>query len=497
MRKFLENNWQIILILLLALALRLPLLSGSFWLDEAAQALEIVRPTSQQLNLVKDFQPPLLHLILHFSYLITHNRSEWFLRLVGALIPGLITIWTSYKVADKLINKKAGILTALLLATNSFHIFYSQELRPYSLPAMLGALSWLLLINFKNNFIFYFLFFFLSSLGLYSSYLYPFLILSQIIYVLLINHKIVRPVFYSLFFSLLSFLPWLPKFLEQLKVGTNWQTQLPGWSNVVSITQLKVLPLILGKFLYGVTDLQLNVKFFLLTFFILFLLVVISLPILKQIKKTRLLFINHKSLVILLIWLIIPLLSSWLISFIIPILRPKRVLYLLPAFYLFISYLLSYHKKNLLTILTIAILLSTNLISTLAYYHNPQYQREDWRGLRQEIYDKFDSQNTLVVFSFDEPFAPWIWYEQNNNQVLSSKFQTLATGKLYINNIKNLDNNLEIAKNYQTLLVFDYLRDLTDPDDKLLEAVRNKGFIDVANLDQENIGFVRVLININ
>jgi len=36
------------LLLILATAVRLPLLGGSFWLDEAAQALESARPFNQQ-----------------------------------------------------------------------------------------------------------------------------------------------------------------------------------------------------------------------------------------------------------------------------------------------------------------------------------------------------------------------------------------------------------------------------------------------------------------
>ncbi|MEN8253403.1 MAG: glycosyltransferase family 39 protein [Patescibacteria group bacterium] len=500
--KLIKNNWQITLVLVLALVLRLVLIGDSFWLDEAAQALEIVRPTNQQLNLAKDFQPPLLHLILHFAHRLTGIKSEWFLRSIGALIPGLVTIWATYKIGEKIANKKAGLLAALLLASNSFHIFYSQELRPYSLPAMIGTLSWLTLLklqatssksqtNLKSQILNITILFILSSLGLYSSYLYPFLILSQIAYVLLFKRRVVKAFFYSLFFSFLAFLPWLPMFLQQLKIGTAWQSQLPGWSTVVSITQFKSLPLVFGKFLYGVIDLEISATFFFSSFFIVFLLLTSSWQTLKQINK-------EKSLKIILIWLMIPLLSAWLVSFIIPVLRPKRVLYLLPAFYLFVSYLLYSPKKSLLVKLTLAILLTTNLLSTFSYYRNPNYQREDWRNLQSQIYNKFDTKDTLLIFSFDEVFAPWIWYEKNSKLIIQNqKFDTLVTGKLYINNINNLEKKLELIKNYKTILVFDYLRDLTDPDDRLLSSIRNKGFAEVGALDQENIGLVRIYLNLH
>jgi uncharacterized membrane protein len=135
-------------LLLVAVVLRLPLLNGSFWLDEAAQALESARPLSQQLTIAYDFQPPLLHLIVHFA--LYFSNAEWWLRTIGALIPGIVSIWATYKIGEKLLTKNIGLWAGLLMATNSFHIFYSQELRPYALPMMLGTLSWLVLLHWKK-----------------------------------------------------------------------------------------------------------------------------------------------------------------------------------------------------------------------------------------------------------------------------------------------------------------------------------------------------------
>ena len=51
--------------MLLALGIRLIHLSQSFWLDEAAQALESARPLTEQFELSGDFQPPLFHLLVY------------------------------------------------------------------------------------------------------------------------------------------------------------------------------------------------------------------------------------------------------------------------------------------------------------------------------------------------------------------------------------------------------------------------------------------------
>ena len=523
-----KKSLPIILILLFALILRIPLLNSSFWLDEAAQALEIIRPTSQQLELTKDFQPPLLHLILHFAFLIFNSKAEWVLRLIGALIPGLITIWATYKIGEKIASKKVGLTAALLLATNSLHIFYSQELRPYSLPAMFATLSWLTLLKFQipsakfqanhkypisniQNFtIHHLLFTILTSLSLYSSYLYPFLILSQLVYVLLLNRKLFKSFVLSTSFSVLCFLPWLPIFLQQLKTGTSWQVNIPGWASVVGTPQLKALPLVFGKFIFGVLDLQVNL------FFIIFGLLIICLLLFQVFKLSKLKsrsFLNPQFLV-LIIWFFIPLITSWLISFVVPVLQPKRVLYLLPAFYLAIAYLClgkqTSKKESLslapslspalapslspalaqvtpITLMTLMTLMTLNIYSTYRYFTDSKLQRENWSGLYAQISQQFNPSNTIVVFAFDEPFAPWTWY--NQAQFASTTTYSLNTSKL---NEQDVITVLFPITDYKNVLIFDYLRDLTDKENKVLLAAQTYGFTEVRALDGASIGFVRV-----
>ena len=138
----------LLLILLLALILRLPHLNDSFWLDEAAQVLESLRPLNQQLQIKDDFQPPLLHLITFLSLKVA--QSEWWLRLTGALLPGLLTIVGGYFLGIKIAGKKVAISASLLLATSSFHLFFSQELRPYSLSACFAIWSWFFLLEARR-----------------------------------------------------------------------------------------------------------------------------------------------------------------------------------------------------------------------------------------------------------------------------------------------------------------------------------------------------------
>jgi ABC-type metal ion transport system substrate-binding protein len=90
----------------------------------------------------------------------------------------------------------------------------------------------------------------------------------------------------------------------------------------------------------------------------------------------------------------------------------------------------------------------------------------------------------VALFSFSEPFAPWLWYNQG-------AYPSVATGTLAINdaNLVQLQATLE---DYTYVLAFDYLRDLTDPNDALLQMLEENNYQAMDFIDQANIGFVRI-----
>ena len=498
------------LLVVLGIILRLPYLGGSFWMDEAAQALEIVRPLSQQLDIIADFQPPLLHFILHFAQYFSH--SEWFLRVFGALIPGILTIIFTYKLAEKIFSRSVATLSVLLLSTSSFHIFFSQELRPYSLPTALAVMSmyyFVLIIQNRHSFnklLFkffarnsddnYVILTILNALGLYASYLYPFFMLAQIANALLtFKWKQTKQLFASFCFSICAFLPFLPIFLRQLAEGGNVRKALPGWDQVVSLPQIQALPMVFGKLLFGVLPFDPNPVTIILVLALGLSGFGAVFTILKQIK--------NQKIKLLILWITAPLLTAWVVSFVVPVISPKRLLYLLPGLYILFGYLAQeplqlLRKKGLAqlslieksTLIFFLFLLITNMISTTSYYLDPKLQRENWRSLQQEMHQKFEPETTLVVYSFPEEFAPMRWYEQFEE----TPFKIFATKSLYIEDVKNLSNDLKIASNYKTVLVFDYLRDLTDPNKKIEGILAELGFKEVGVLDYPNIGLVRIFM---
>lgn len=485
--------WPFLVILVLALGLRLPLLNGSFWLDEAAQALESARPFFQQHLIVNDFQPPFLHYWLHFFLYV--SDQAWWLRSWGALLPGLISIIATYCLAKKMFNKPVALTAAILLATNSLHVFLSQELRPYMWSAAWAALSTLTLWQLiqarskspPKRLLFIWLV--LSIFGLYTSYLYPFVFLAQLI--ILAWQRRWQAALIGVGVSSLAFLPWLTYFLAQLNAGTTLGTLMPGWTQVVSFDSFKSIWLTASKFIYGISDLDLN--FFYVITVILLAAALTILAIFFWRKKSQLTAPQKSALIFLTISLILPFLLAWLVSFFVPIIQPKRVIFLLPIFYLLISAsaVLIAQKKARFALAILPLFLALNFISLFNYYTNPLLQREDWLSLQEKIYRVHNPATTVALFSYLEPFSPWQWYEERIH-FSTGKLTSFSTGTYYLPSDANWQNHLASITNYETILLFDYLRDLTDPQRELDTLLQESGYREIGIYDYPNIGFVRI-----
>ena len=132
-------------------------------------------------------------------------------------------------------------------------------------------------------------------------------------------------------------------------------------------------------------------------------------------------------------------------------------------------------------------ILVINIASTSAYWKKPLLQREDWRSLVTEVENKFPNNQTIVIFSFKEPYAPWRWYE-------SGEIDTLASGTYYFSELENPQEYFKQITDYDYVLVPDYLRDLTDPNDQILATLKNLGFEEIGAIDYPNIGFTRIYV---
>jgi len=126
-------------ILALALALRIPGLGRSLWLDETYAV--VVRSSETIFGVVTTVEPhpPVYYLLLH-AWMGLFGRSEIATRSLSVVI-GLGAIVALYALASSLYDRETGLVGALVMATSTLQIQYSQTARMYILVVLLAALS--------------------------------------------------------------------------------------------------------------------------------------------------------------------------------------------------------------------------------------------------------------------------------------------------------------------------------------------------------------------
>ncbi|OGL41229.1 MAG: hypothetical protein A2043_02815 [Candidatus Schekmanbacteria bacterium GWA2_38_9] len=126
-------------ILVLAALLRIYRLGlYDLWFDEVLCAFQREDLRNILNGKILDSNPPLYFLILHF--LTPLKASEFILRLPSVIF-GVGTIFVLYKFTKNIFDEKASLISSLLLAISPFHIYYSQEVKMYSLFILLSFLS--------------------------------------------------------------------------------------------------------------------------------------------------------------------------------------------------------------------------------------------------------------------------------------------------------------------------------------------------------------------
>lgn len=461
-----KDKIKIILVLALAIILRFVNLNQSFWLDEAAQGLMSQKSLSfLWFGRSADFHPPLFSFLTHFWLKL--GTSEVFLRLLP-LSFGVVTVILIYFVGKQLLGEKAASLTALLVAISPYHIYYSQEMRMYSLLAFLATASMYFL--WQKNWLFYF---FSTILLLYTHYSSFFIILTQAVWILFWQRKILKRWLVFLFLSFLLYLPWFPQFLIQLGAGKNLTEVLPGWRQISNLSPVKAFPLTVVKFSLGRISFDNKIFYAGISFLIFAGLGFIFYQGLKKLTKEKIFLLN---------WFLTPIILCILVSFVIPMYQPFRLLFtIVPFYFLLASGIFSLGRKW--QSVSIGLVLLISFFGLSQYWVNPRFQRENWREAVQFI-ESQDPKNSVAIFEFSQAFAPYQWYSQGkmkaygvlpglraNPAVIESKMPEVTTGA---------DN----------IYLFQYLQPLSDPE-RLVEGwLKKNGFEEKEIKDFSGVGFV-------
>lgn len=452
------------LITFFAFILRLIGSNQSLWLDEGASVSIARLPLANILSAAgSDFHPPLSYLLLHF-WLPLAGKSESIIRfpniVFGSLaIPALYFLLKAFFPKDK---NNLPLIASFLLAINPLHIYYSMELRMYSLNALLSILSWTYLA--KNR---WKIFTLLSIANVYTFYGAFFNLAAQWVYILWQHKKKLKSFVICNLVIGAFFLPWLPTVRTQLSNGNVLSQALPGWSAVSGALSLKSLGLIMAKFTFGRISLANKAAYALFV-------VGVSLYFLLCSVLTYL----KKELRPILIWFYVPLIIATSLSLKIPLLGYWRFVFIIPAFVSIITYGLN-HLPEPARQFNFAIVIAIFMLGNLTFWTNRVFQREDWRGAGLLI----SQPKSVSIINFPGPFAPLQFYAPNAYYYADQE----SLGQMRT----DLDQSLPLVlMDKQRIFVFDYLSDLSDPRRSMLHWLIQAGFKQVKIHNYNGVGFI-------
>lgn len=453
------------LIIFLALILRLVNLNQSLWFDEA---INVVYASSTDFwwfvtkYPIGDFHPPGWFAIL-WVWGHIFGFSEIAVRL-PPLILGVFTIGVTFLLGKELFNRRVGLLAALFLTIAPLHVYYSQEARMYALSAFSATLSFYFLNKTIQRKKWSSLGFIISLvLVLYSDYLTYLIIPAQIIYLVWVK-RLNKAALASFLIAGTAFLPWLSIFFLQFQSGINTAANIPGWAEVVGGSNLKDLLLIPVKTFFGRVTFSDKTLYIIISGLAGVIFGSVFMYGFKKIDQSTKLLIS---------WIFIPLILAFLLSFFIPVLSYFRMIFILPSFYLILGNSIDSLTKRF-AVLALIIICLTSFVALSAYYLNPKFQRENWRGAVKFIEQKLDNQS-LVIFENNEIPAPVKYYSTNLSNFKPGLSASLAD---------------DLSKKRKAFF-FEYLADVYDPERLVEQKLRNLNFVETATYDFNGVGFVR------
>jgi uncharacterized membrane protein len=256
-------RWMALGGILLAFALRLHRLGAeSLWYDETVSVFLAQKSIPDLIaHTARDIHPPGYYLLLHaWAWLAqpTLTNGLEFLYAWPSLFWGMLLLPLVFGLGRRLFSVRVASVGLWLAAVNPYHIWYSQEVRMYTLGAGLGllclwgAISYLSSVNSEQSSprpihnskftIHYSLFLYAISAaaGLYTLYYFAFLLIALNLLVFwwiyahtqypISNTRRLRPWLLANGAALLLWSPWLPIFWRQMT-----EPPVPPWRGALDL----------------------------------------------------------------------------------------------------------------------------------------------------------------------------------------------------------------------------------------------------------------------
>jgi 4-amino-4-deoxy-L-arabinose transferase-like glycosyltransferase len=383
----------------------------SLWYDETVSLLLAKKDLAALIaHTAGDIHPPLYYSLLHF-WLLLAGDSE-FSAAFFSLFFGVFLIALVYRLARELLGPTVGLIAAFLVTTSPYNLWYSQEVRMYTLGASLGILSVYFLVKFQRYLkfdVWYLVIYTLvTALGLYTLYYFAFLIVFENLFVLGVWlwqrgwrgrwGELARWVAAQLAVVVL-YAPWIPVAFRQ---ATN--PPVPPWRSFIGLDRMLIdswSALSFGQSVEPSTVWPLLV--------IVLVVYGIGLVASAQRPATSILLLGYT-------W--VPVLIISLVSLVVPLYHVRYVFTYSPAFYIVAAAGLAWLLRRWPAIfaMAVALLIGTSAYSVYNFHFDSRYAKDDQRAAVTYIAQHWRSGDAVLInagyvyAAFDYYFrAPVAW----------------------------------------------------------------------------------------
>ncbi|SRR5258706_1030035 len=366
----------------------------NYFMDEIASIL-ISRNFGSMVHMLNTSEGNmwLYQIILHFW--LVFGESEFAVRTLSIIFT-IATIPFVYLIGKNLFTRKVAQISTLLIASNLFFIFEAQNARSYSMFLFFTSVSFYFFIKYleRPKKIYLLFFTLLNILGIYSHLYAVFTVATQFLLLIFLNKKIQWKTI--LFSSLITFLASLPLFLSPAMHSNQiYWIPKPGIKQLIGtylvladdfIPFAAVIALLFGAYVFALW---------------------------KSKKLTQTL--KDRGHTILLSWLLLPIIASFLISIIFkPMYTSTYFISCVIPFSYLIAISINNIKRKALQNIVIALLILLSAIRLFGWYTEDNRltlvignHNEDWVGV-SEFLSKNETPYSAVIF-----FPPY-WQEYVN-----------------------------------------------------------------------------------
>jgi len=404
----------IVLSLLLASILRIFRLGyQSEWNDEALSVV-IARGTTTQIltNQFHSFQPPGYYLLLHYWQGLFGNNDS-ILRLLSAFA-GILAIAVMFSLGKLLLGYNAGLWVSLLTAVLPFQIFYSQELRTYSLIFLFSSIAiysytklWFDGRNVKKR---WWLAYTISiTCGMYLHFLFSLIIIALGLFFLLSklfhNNSISWRNFILMHIILgISYLPMVTWLLNQTNQG-QYSTLKVSLAGYISLP----LAFTVGHFL--------SPEIMMVAYAIILMLIIITL-----LQSIRAFFTSERmtqslSLILIIYWIPITLVYLASLTFQ-PFTRTRLMMTAAPGLYLLLAWGSVIPKERRVNQFLLILLMGIALIANYNFFFVSTYQKAPVRDVVTSFMQNQVKPEDTLIYANDSGFRLFHRYSSSQTHFL-------------------------------------------------------------------------------